>query len=425
MEDIGTSGTAQGTAPKPEDIFTPRAPAGRRMFVSREIGPKITNALNEMGAQLIVYGDTGAGKTTLVLESAQESVARVECHQEKSFTDLIRDAFGSLGMVQELRMTTSNATELGAEVGAGLAAGGLGFVAKLTGRVQTKSQSQVTKEVEIIEQPLVDALLTAMGAAERRVLFLDNFDHIVSDNVKRSVAELMIAISDRADSSGNIKIVVAGIADSAGELLGLSDSASRRTISVRVAPMRDNEIREIIARGMGILAIAIDDDAAKKVADLSRGYPYVTHLICLHAARLVIGTKAQRVDRKLLGQAIRLAVEEFELDLETRFRKAIEHSGVSRPRTRILYSLADSRRNEWTFGEVRDEVEASFEATESKSDYTYLNIALGKLQKPEYGGLIRSWKVRGKTFYAFANPLAPSYIQMLVAANRVPWLLGE
>ena len=75
----------------------------------------------------MLYGDTGVGKTSLVLHVAHEmalSVARIECFSGKSFSDLLTDAFAAIAEIQELRVEVSTARS-----GSGEVSGGLGMLA--------------------------------------------------------------------------------------------------------------------------------------------------------------------------------------------------------------------------------------------------------------------------------------------------------
>lgn len=76
--------------PAPEQVFTPSRPVGPEMWANREsAGPdggvqrRFQRQLAEPGRQIVLYGDTGVGKTSLVehvVISAEEiGLVRVEC----------------------------------------------------------------------------------------------------------------------------------------------------------------------------------------------------------------------------------------------------------------------------------------------------------------------------------------------------------
>ncbi len=399
--------------PTPWDVFTPRAPAGELMFINRtkdKLGERLEHALNELGAQIIVYGDTGVGKTSLVARIGGDRVARVECQDAKSFRDLLLDAFGALGVVQELRFaeTHEKASEAGAEM-----SGGLGYIASLKARLSTKVGEKATREFEVTQQPLIDVLIEAMVDAGKHILFFDNFENIKDEGVRRSIAELMVALSDRARESGNVKIVLAGIAESATDLLHLSDSAARRAAEVSAGTMSPREIAEIVTRGMGLLGIAIGPDEVELIARLSAGYPYVAHLISLYAA-LGASDAGKEVTPAVLEEAIAKAVDDFHLDFSTRYRRAVEQSGGVRPRRRILHALAESDLADFDFDEALAAVKAKYGG---ETAYTYFNAAIGALCTENHGSLLRKRSLRGKNRYSFQNPLARAFIRLIDASS--------
>ena len=81
------------------DVFTPTKPA-RIAFVEREeVNDKLVNALRTPGKQLVVYGHSGTGKTTLLLNKLQqlyEHHITTRCMKGLKFEQLLLDAFDQL-----------------------------------------------------------------------------------------------------------------------------------------------------------------------------------------------------------------------------------------------------------------------------------------------------------------------------------------
>ena len=399
------------TRPTPESVFTPRAPAGELMFVSRtgdRVGERVDNALNEMGSQLVIYGSTGVGKTSLVSAIGGQQVARVECLGGKSFLDLLNDAFGALGAVRELSVSEHDTS--GSEASAGV---GLGWIASIRADIRRGSQSGEVRDFAVYQRPVVDALLDALAAGERRILFFDNFENVQTRTVRRQIAELMTAFSDRSLETANTKIVVAGIADAASGLVSGSGAAGRRIINVHISPMPDDEISEILTRGMALLSIKIAPDIVAELTRLCCGYPYVAHLLGLHAARIA-PARSEDVTDDIADEAVRLAVADFQLDFDSRYARAKERSGSVRPRQILLHAMAESEERELPFGDIVELYRDKFGLV---TNYTFLNQAIGRLLDSQYGELLSY----NNGFYSFTNPLARSYVRMVERAGDVPW----
>lgn len=79
----------------PEEVFTPARPVRDDMFTTRRhkrLQERVEASLLEQGRQIVVYGPTGVGKTSLIKHICGRrnvSMVRVECGG--TFEDMMRD----------------------------------------------------------------------------------------------------------------------------------------------------------------------------------------------------------------------------------------------------------------------------------------------------------------------------------------------
>src|SRR5690349_3184230 len=81
------------------DVFTPGRPAGVNFVDRRTVNNRLVDALQTPGKQLIVYGETGSGKSSLVqkkLEQIYEGHVTTRCSATMTFQHLLLDAFDKL-----------------------------------------------------------------------------------------------------------------------------------------------------------------------------------------------------------------------------------------------------------------------------------------------------------------------------------------
>lgn len=66
---------------EPEEVFTPRTVVAREMFAKRNepdlvgnpgLQDNLRDALREVGGQVLIYGDTGVGKSSLLKYAAED-----------------------------------------------------------------------------------------------------------------------------------------------------------------------------------------------------------------------------------------------------------------------------------------------------------------------------------------------------------------
>ena len=81
------------------DVFTPAKPA-RIAFVERDsVNDKLVNSLTTPGKQIVVYGHSGTGKTTLLANKLTQLYERhitTRCMKGLKFEQLLLDAFDQL-----------------------------------------------------------------------------------------------------------------------------------------------------------------------------------------------------------------------------------------------------------------------------------------------------------------------------------------
>jgi hypothetical protein len=399
---------------RPEDVFTPKTIASREMFARRNepdllgipgLQDRLTEALSEQGGQVLVYGDTGVGKSSLVRYAAEDAglqQVNIECFSNKSYEDLIEDGIRKLVETREVRRTST--TSVGAE-----AEGGVKVKFLLSFKAKVKGEHATGREIEVVEKPPLDALLDAMQASGTRLFVLDNFQNITDDRTRLLVAQTMEALSDRSAETGDIKAVVIGIADDAAGLLGGSVSFLRRTTEVGVPRMPDDEVEEVFRTGFGLLDLSTHDELLLRLVFFADGFPYFAHLLGLYASRMARREQHSVISEADVDRGIAQAVQQVNQTLSARLEKALEKAGDTQPRRRIVQLMANSNRREW---QITDVVEAYRAKYGERDDYTFLHVAFGLLVKPEYGNILKRNEARKPYVSRFTDPQMRPYLRL-------------
>jgi Cdc6-like AAA superfamily ATPase len=371
----------------------------------------LRDALREQGGQILVYGDTGVGKSSLLRYAAEDEgmdLVSVDCLSSKSYEDLLEDAVRKLIDVREIKRqrTTRGSAEIEGEAG-------VSKIVSLKGRLRGEHARQ--REFEIVEKPLMDVVIEAMQAARSRLLVLDNFQNITDDRDRGLVAQTMEFLSDRADETGDIKVVVIGIADDAPDLLGGSGSFRRRTSEIGVPRMPDYEIEEILRNGFRFLELDVEHEAVRQLVFYADGFPFFAHLLGLHVARAARRDGAKTIAAALIEPALARAASSVEQSFEERTRRAFEAGGDVQPRRRILQILTDSPQREWRSADVIGEFERLFEA---RTDYAFLHVALAQLMSDKFGAMLKRTGPRNRYVYKFADPHMRPYLRITAFRER-------
>lgn len=272
--------------------FTPSQPvADRRMFAGRdEILKTIIRAIEDQRLHIVLYGERGIGKTSLLhmlTQAATEAryiVVYSSCGANSTFAETFSAAAADIPLLFHSGFSpTTVEAEKGASLADLLPAGALtpkkfgDMCAKLTGT--------------------------------RVLIILDEFDRCESGAFRRDVAELIKNLSDRL---GRVQLVLAGVAADLTELVEHIPSIRRNIFALRVPKMTDAEILQIVANGEREAGLVFDPRAREFIIEVAQGSPYIANLLCHHAGHGALDKASSTVEAQDVIGAVEQIAKEFQ-----------------------------------------------------------------------------------------------------------------
>lgn len=405
----------------PEDIFTPKTIVTREMFERRNepdadgnpgVQDRLQDALRERGAQVLIFGDTGVGKSSLVKYAAEDEyleAVTVECGSDMSYPDILDTVIRKL---VDVKPTTQKRAITGEVSVSGEAS--VPWFTRFSGTIKGTKGSE--EAYEVVEKPVLDVITEVMAKASKSLIVLDNFQNIKSQETRNLVAQLMEKLSDRAGdwSMPDLKCVVIGIAEDAGSLLGTSLSFQRRTVQIGVPRMPDDEIRALLTRGFDLLELEVPNQLMTKFVFYSDGFPFFAHLIGLYVSRKTLRSGTRNVATEGLNAALTEAAKSVAASYDQRVRGAREVGGDVQPRKQIMRILADSTDRTWSSTDVQTLWATALGA---RYDYAFMHVALSQLSSSEYGGILRRTGKPKRYRYEFADPHIRPFLRITRAAH--------
>jgi Cdc6-like AAA superfamily ATPase len=291
-------------------LFSPAAPinaadlfAGRREEIKR-----FTSAIAERGRHVILYGERGVGKTSLVSifhfllsESTQLIYIRKQASPDDNYTTLWRKVFRDL---------TYTITE---HVGYG----------------KEKSDTQSIADHYHDHITSDDVARELQKVQKDTVIIFDEFDKIRDIDTKKLMSHTIKLLSDLGVNS---TIVIVGVADDINTIVDEHESVKRNLEEIKMPRMSKDELIEILSERLPRLNLEIDKNAQSKIVTLSRGLPEYVHALGKNAAIHAISLKKKMIDEGDVEVAIETFLNQSDQSSNNSYKKAI-HSN----KTNTLY----------------------------------------------------------------------------------------
>lgn len=296
---------------------------------------KIEEAFNSPGRHVFIYGDRGAGKTSLAQTAAfrhHPSVGEpvlTACGRSTSFASIVRDVV--MRLVGRSELNTVDCT-----ISGDVSALGVKAAASLTEKQRSVDGLDLNGAASAIKE-------AAGKRAGKSVIVIDEFENLGSVEDRHLFAELIKQLSDRR---ANVSLIFCGIGKSLDDLLQGHNSAHRYIEEVKVPspPLTFSGRWEIINSACKALNLDINDDSRLRIAQVSDGFPHYIHLIC----------------QKLFWAAFR-ANEEIDYLTPEHYVDAVREAlGSVESRLRSAYDQATKKEND-TYQEVLWAVADHFE----------------------------------------------------------------
>jgi hypothetical protein len=298
-------------------VFTPFAPVDRfSLFAGRN--PQImevVDAINQRGQHAVLYGERGVGKTSLanvlpevfVVGEAREPLwsVKVNCATTDDYFALWSRIFREIGKEDELKACWSDAPP-------------------------------DPEDVRYLLQQLDRRLLIVM----------DELDRLEDGNALSSLADTIKALSDH---SVDVTLVMVGVADSIDELIGDHRSIQRNLTQVPLQRMSVPELEQIVDGGLDQLDLKISDDARRRIARLSEGLPFYTHLLALHSGQRTVMDDRDLISSTDVERAIGTAANKAQHSIRSDYQTAVRSPRQDSQFAEVLLACALAPKDDFGY----------------------------------------------------------------------------
>ena len=363
----GNTTRSAGHMRKLRHAFTPSHPvADSRLFAGRRrLLDKVVSLLEDQHLHLVLYGDRGIGKTSIMriiaelAKDAEYYVSYTSCGKDTRFDGLIR---GLANRIPLLYHGEYDPTDGAVEEG------------------ETLESLFHSGEVTVADATAVFEHLHGT----QFLFLLDEFDRVESGAVREQIAELIKNLSDRGVP---VQFVIAGVASNLTALFSHIPSIRRNLIGMPVTRLEKDETEQLLDLGAGRSDRSFSKAAKQKVVSWSHGLPYIAQLIALHASMSAI----KRTSNTIELQDVENAGQEAEIEIGLRLSEATR-------------SVIENECRDWRFGVLK---ELAVEAIDGKDELP--SALLDRLDKSTRDALI----LNTEGAHRFREEAAIPYILLL------------
>lgn len=396
------------------EVFTPSSPA-IYCFVPRneKINDRLVNALKTRGKQIVVYGHTGSGKTTFLLNKLRETYENhitSRCMKTTTVESLLRDAFSQISPFyeSEKNKTQKTAREISAEA----------TFFEIKNNLKINKSDEIGIKNTLLVPPQLNAHNLARLLGERKLCWVIEDFHKVEESEKMKLSQAMKIFMDCGTDYPELKIITLGAAQTARQVVEYDDEMRNRISEIEVLLMEDDEIHQIIKIGESRLNIEFPKNIKSTIAKFSRGIPAVCHQLCLNAcnANGITETSGQviSITNENMKRAIETWIEETSDTLRNRFEKALK---IKRKSTHHYEKIIIEKMIGTTdVGIGRLELLKKIQSDYPSYTDASLKKTLIKLASPEGGEIIRYSQNSG--LYCFSDPLYHAYATASLHKNN-------
>jgi GTPase SAR1 family protein len=384
-------------------VFTPGSPLNERdLFAGRSDQiDQIINAVSQKGYHAVLYGERGVGKTSLsnVLVDYLDDMGiqiimpRANCDASDDYSSLWKKVLKDIAVTQSKQ--------------------GLGFTAddvkEARSVIDTMPEDVTPDDVRRVLSQLTEKNLMM-------VVIFDEFDRLSNKMTTVMMADTIKTLSDHGVDA---TIVLIGVGDSVDGLIQGHHSIERALVQVHLPRMSDEEVREIIKRGLTRLTMTIDQPALDEITALSQGLPYVTHLLALNSSREALKQGQTKVALSHIQLGVRQSLSQWQQSVISTYYNATKSHQPGNIFKEVLAACALAEPDElgyFTAGSLRTPLRFI-----TGKSYDIPNFArhLNEFTKLERGPILQRTGETRKVRYRFESPLIRAYVTIRSVADGV------
>jgi len=390
-------------------VFTP-ATVAKLTYISRSnLENELGKNIDQPGQQIVVYGYSGGGKTTLIrnqLSVLKKNFIHTHCESTTTFEELLLQAFDKLDRFYISEKTSNNTYSINSE----LKAEYIGIKAKIS---TSTSVLEGTKSIRMVPPQLTSQKLAEFLGEVKSIWIIEDF-HKVTTEEKKRIADVLKVFIDTANDYEDVKVVCIGAVGTARELVELDNNLKNRVAEIFVPLLEYYEMEKIIEKGCELLNIGMDDVLKKNITYYSNNLAALTHQMCYDICYHNEIMTSQTTKKILLkDDAFNIAMDSLLRKSSDTFAKLYDSIASESCGKGILRAFENYEKECLSLQEIQNKIP---KRDKNKISDDELYVLLEKLGTSEFEEIIRFDKTAKK--YLISDPFFEAFLKTKIAKEK-------
>lgn len=330
-----------------ENTFTPAKAAVMNYVKRKNIDEQLCSEMSTPGKQLIVFGDSGSGKTSSVLNMLKikkYKFVKTHCESNTTFEQLILNAFDALNtfVVSEKseKHTIMFKNEFAAEY------------KQIKSSIASEQLDEKSCKLSRLLPPQLTPQKLAQFMGEGKIVWLIEDFQKVSQEEKRRIADVIKIFVDNANDYSTSKIICIGACESAHELINLNPDLKSRVSEISIPLLNDDEIKKLIVNGFKLLNVSPSDSLIERLVYYSDRLGAYAHQMCMDICKGENISRTNFSTKRLNESSFQYAVDGFINRSSDTFKSIYEAATKDKLGWYILKTFSRNLMNKLSINEI-------------------------------------------------------------------------
>lgn len=387
---------------KTNSVFTPSQQATVNFVARPAIENQLLDALETVGTQVIIYGHSGSGKSSLLRKKLHEIYPNhitVSCHTGMTWDEITLSAFDQLDQFFETEQHDSSKSQT--SYGA------------IQGLIQRRSeQHQQMTLIRVVPPQLTPQRLAQFLGEKELCLVLEDF-HKVEESQRMRLSQALKIFVDEGSNYPSTKVICVGAVGTARMVVEYDPEMRNRVAEIKVDLMTDDELGSILDTGEKLLNISFGHQIKSEIVKYSSGLATVCHQLALSICQDANIRETQHTLANLSLKQFTNAIDKYVRNasdtLSSVFDRALKRTRVVKYDNSRLILEALSNFN--TDGAIYNTIFTAVKQSHPEYPASNLTSYLGQLCEANRGSILRNDPDSG--MYSFSDPLFHAYARAM------------